>query len=64
LIFGKKAGIDLPRTEGEYKQAFVTIFSGTNPSDLGEDIRQMESGNGIVVNKVRGVAPARSGNCN
>ena len=37
LIFGKKAGIDLPRTEGEYKQAFVTIFSGTNPSDLGEE---------------------------
>ena len=59
-----KSGLTLPKTVGKYKKGLITFFEGRNPSDLGEDIRKMSTGNGITINKNKGLAPERKGDCN
>lgn len=55
----KKSGLDLPKTVGKYG----IFFKGNNPSDLGEDIREMSDNGYIIINKTAGTAPARKGTC-
>lgn len=39
-------------------------WRGTNPGDLGEDIRGLNSGGNVVVNKTAGIAPNLDGDRN
>jgi hypothetical protein len=53
------AGLSLPDTSGNWPGG-----GGTNPGDLGEDIRLMNSSSTITVSKNSGTAPSNSGTCN
>ncbi|WP_438424005.1 hypothetical protein [Aquimarina macrocephali] len=62
IDIGRRAGINLPKTIGQYKQLFFK-FEGRNPSDLGEDIRVMNSTPKITIEKTGGNAPTKKGGC-
>ncbi len=63
IDIGRKAGLNLPKTIGQYKHFFFK-FEGRNPSDLGEDIRAMNPTSTISINKTGGNAPIKTGGCN
>lgn len=50
--------LPLPDTRGSWP-----FGGGTNPGDLGEDIRNMTTGNGMSKDTDGGEAPSNSGNC-
>jgi hypothetical protein len=53
------AGITLPDTHGSWPGG-----GGSNPGDLGEDIRQMNSTSAITVTKTSGASSSNTGICN
>lgn len=54
-----KGGLSLPETIGKYG----FLFEGRNPSDLGEDIRELDLPTGVTRNLIGGNAPTRSSDC-
>ncbi len=62
IDIGRRAGLNLPKTIGVYEQLFFK-FEGRNPSDLGEDIRAMNSTPNITIEKTGGNAPVKKGGC-
>lgn len=59
LYFSGTAGFVLPDTRGSW-----TCGGGSNPGDLGEDIRNLSSPQNIIITKTAGTAPSNSGTCN
>jgi hypothetical protein len=59
LLIGHAAGLNLPDTQGTWLGG-----GGSNPGDLGEDIRGMNSAGNVVVTKSPGFGPALAGECN
>lgn len=57
-----RGGLNLPETIGTYNYGIGT-FSGHNPGDLGEDIRNMTLPTNATRNTTGGKSPMKSGSC-
>ncbi|MBS1681196.1 MAG: hypothetical protein JST48_05745 [Bacteroidetes bacterium] len=58
MAVSKAAGYVLPDTSGSW-----TCGGGSNPGDLGEDIRNLSSNQNVTVTKYSGVSPQNTGSC-
>ncbi|RAV27391.1 hypothetical protein [Sinomicrobium soli] len=59
IAVAKKGGLIIPETVGSYG----IFFEGRNPSDFGEDLRDLTLPTGATRNQTKGVAPTRSSDC-
>ncbi|WP_029272905.1 hypothetical protein [Flavobacterium sp. KJJ] len=62
IMVAQRASLYLPKTSGSYDN-FIVKFKGRNPSDLGQDIRNMSTPNGATKITTKGNAPKKKGNC-
>jgi len=63
IAIASAGGLTLPSTTGSTSVFGVMSFSGRNPGDLGQDVRNMTLPTGVTRTTTKANAPAKEGGC-